>query len=73
MYNAGSGWPMTSLNTNPLIISLVQVATSLAMFLFAMPAGALADMLDSRRFLIFGETVPVELVDVMLRNGWQKV
>ncbi len=56
MYNAGSGWLMTSLNANPLIISLVQVATSLPMFLFAMPAGALADMVDRRRFLIFGET-----------------
>ncbi len=56
MYNAGSGWLMTSLNADPLIISLVQVATTLPMFLFAMPAGALADMVDRRRFLIFGES-----------------
>lgn len=55
MYNAGAGWLMTGLNADPLIISLVQVATSLPMFLFAMPAGALADMVDRRRFLIFGE------------------
>ena len=56
MYNAGSGWLMTSLNANPLIISLVQVASSLPMFLFAMPAGALADIVDRRRFLIVGES-----------------
>ena len=44
MYNAASGWLMTSLNPNPLIVSLVQVANSLPLFLFALPAGALADM-----------------------------
>jgi len=46
MYNAASGWLMTSLNPNPLIVSLVQVANSLPLFLFALPAGALADMID---------------------------
>jgi len=42
MYNAASGWLMTSLNPQPLIVSLVQVATTLPIFLFAVPAGALA-------------------------------
>src|SRR5471032_3058714 len=55
MYNAASGWLMTGLNPDPLIVSLVQVATSLPMFLIAMPAGALADIVDRRRFLIVGE------------------
>jgi MFS family permease len=52
MYNAASGWLMTSLNPDPSIVSLVQVASSLPMFLFALPAGALADIVDKRRFLI---------------------
>jgi MFS family permease len=52
MYNAASGWLMTTLNADPLVVSLVQVATSLPMFLFALPAGALADIIDKRRFLI---------------------
>ncbi|MBH5397192.1 MFS transporter [Bradyrhizobium sp. CNPSo 4010] len=55
MYNAASGWLMTSLNPNPLTVSLVQVASSLPMFLFALPAGALADIVDRRRFLIGSE------------------
>ena len=42
MYNAASGWLMTSLDADPLTVSLVQVASSLPMFLFALPAGALA-------------------------------
>src|SRR6478609_7931280 len=39
MYNAAAGWLMTSLNANPLIVSLVQVASSLPLFLFGLPAG----------------------------------
>src|SRR5271169_5285102 len=56
MYNVASGWLMTSLNPDPFIVSLVQVANNLPMFLFAIPAGALADILDQRRLLIIGET-----------------
>ncbi|OSI65582.1 MFS transporter [Bradyrhizobium canariense] len=57
MYNAASGWLMTSLDADPLSVSLVQVATSLPMFLFALPAGAMADIVDKRRFLIVTEIV----------------
>src|SRR6185312_5085264 len=55
MYNAAAGWLMTSLNTDPLMVSLVQVATSLPMFLFALPAGALADIINKRRFILILE------------------
>jgi MFS family permease len=55
MYNAASGWLMTGLNPDPLMVSMVQVATTLPMFLFALPAGALADIVDKRRFLILAE------------------
>src|SRR5260370_877264 len=41
MYNAASGWLMTSLNPDPLTVSLVQVAGSLPKLLSAFPAGAL--------------------------------
>jgi MFS family permease len=52
MYSAAAAWLMTSLDNDPLMVSLVQVATGLPMFLFAVPAGALADIIDKRRFLI---------------------
>ena len=51
-----AGWLMTSLDSNAFIVSMVQVANSLPMFLFAIPAGALADIVNQRRFLIFGES-----------------
>jgi MFS family permease len=56
MYNVASGWLMTNLDPNAFIVSMVQVANSLPMFLFAIPAGALADIVNQRRFLIFGES-----------------
>jgi predicted MFS family arabinose efflux permease len=55
MYTAASGWLMTGLNPDPLIVALVQVAAGLPIFLIAIPAGALADIVDRRRFLIAGE------------------
>ena len=57
MYSAASGWLMTSLNPDPFIVSMVQVATTLPIFLFALPAGALADIVDRRKFLIVAEII----------------
>jgi predicted MFS family arabinose efflux permease len=57
MYNAASGWLMTSLNPDPLVVALVQTANTLPVFLFAIPAGALADIFDKRRFLIVVEVL----------------
>ena len=56
MYSAASAWLMTTLDPNPLAVSLVQVATSLPTFLFALLAGALADIVDKRRLLIVVES-----------------
>ncbi len=55
MFDTASGWLMTSLSASPLAVSLVQVAVSLPLFLFTLPAGALADVIDSRRMLIGSE------------------
>lgn len=52
MQNTGAGWLMTSLSPDPLSVSLVQAATIIPTVLLALPAGALADMLDRRHFLI---------------------
>lgn len=48
----GSAWLMASIATSPLQVALVQAAASLPMFLLALPAGALADVLDRRRLLV---------------------
>jgi MFS family permease len=64
MYSAASGWLMTSLNPDPLIVALVQTASTLPVFLFAIPAGALADIFDKRRFLIVVEVLYTALCAV---------
>ena len=48
MQNAAAGWLMTSLRPQPFEVALVQAATTLPMFLFSLPAGALADIIDRR-------------------------
>src|SRR6266852_5914824 len=62
MQNAAAGWLMTGLDPDPLIVSLVQVATSLPMFVFALPAGALAGMFDRRRLLMAVQVAVAVLV-----------
>lgn len=53
MHEAGAGWLMTSLTTSPLMVALMQTASSLPIFLLGLPAGALADVVDRRRMLLF--------------------
>src|SRR5213083_219806 len=52
MHDAAAAWLMTLLAPAPLMVSLVQAATTLPLFLLALPAGALADVLDRRRLLL---------------------
>jgi len=52
MHDVGAGWLMTTLSPSPLMVALVQTATTLPIFFLAMPAGALSDIIDRRRYLI---------------------
>jgi MFS family permease len=56
MQNVGAGWLMTQLTTSPLMVSLVQAAAAVPVFLVVLPAGALADMVDRRRLLLFTQS-----------------
>jgi MFS family permease len=57
MFDTGSAWMMTSLNPSPRLVSAVQVATTLPLFLLTLPAGALSDVVDPRRLLIVAEAI----------------
>ncbi|MBR0795021.1 MFS transporter [Bradyrhizobium jicamae] len=50
--NAASAWIMTDLAPSPIMVSLVQAAAQLPVLLLALPAGAIADLMDRRRLLI---------------------
>ncbi|WP_436876925.1 MFS transporter [Siccibacter turicensis] len=55
MSDVGTSWMMLSLSPNPLWVALVQAASSLPMFLFALPSGVMADIIDRRRYLLFSQ------------------
>ena len=55
MHEVGAGWLMTSLAPTPLMVALVQAATTAPVFLLVLPAGALADIVDRRRYLIVSQ------------------
>ncbi|HEV2193384.1 MAG TPA: MFS transporter [Nitrosopumilaceae archaeon] len=52
MQTVGSGWLITSLVHSPFVVALLQVMTSLSIFLLALPAGALADIVDRRKLFL---------------------
>jgi MFS family permease len=52
MQNTGAGWLMTTLTPDALTVSMVQAATILPIFLLALPAGAIADIVDRRLFIL---------------------
>src|SRR5690606_30038403 len=57
MQDVGAAWLMTSLSASPVMVALVRTAMALPMFLFALPAGALADIVDRRRLLLFTQSL----------------
>ncbi len=65
MHEVGAGWLMTTLNPSPAIVALVQAATTAPIFLFALFAGALADRVDRRRFLVVVNVVLTAIVGAM--------
>lgn len=53
MNDVAAAWLMTSLSASPVMVALVQSASTLPVFLLGLPSGALADILDRRRYLMF--------------------
>ena len=53
MRDVASSWLVTDLSASPTAVALIQTAATLPIFLLAIPAGVLSDILDRRRFLIF--------------------
>ena len=52
MNDVAAAWMMTSLTSTPIWVALVQSASTLPVFLLGLPSGALADILDRRRWLV---------------------
>lgn len=53
MRDVASAWLVTDLSGSPSAVAMVQVAGTLPIFLLAIPAGVLSDIVDRRTLLIF--------------------
>ncbi len=67
MNDVAAAWLMTSLTTSPVMVALVQTASTLPVFLLGLPSGALADILDRRRY--FAATQLWVAVNALLLAG----
>jgi len=63
--NVGTAWLMTELRPTPVMVTLVQAAASLPVFLFALPAGAVGDLVDRRRLLVILQIVSMVLSSLL--------
>jgi MFS family permease len=73
MHDVGAGWLMTTLNPSPLLAALVQAATTLPVFVLAIPGGALADIINRKRLLLIATAymtiVAASMGTVVLAGG----
>src|SRR5258708_28150374 len=65
MQDVGESWLMTSLTPSPVLVALVETAGSLPVVLLALPAGALADIVDRRRLLLVMQSWMVVVAGAM--------
>jgi len=71
MHDVGAAWLMTSLSPSPLLVASVQAATTLPMFLLALPAGALADIVDRRRMLLAAQLLGLVAAAILAMLTWR--
>src|SRR5579862_52560 len=55
MQSVGAAWLMVSLNAGPMYVALTQTASALPFFILALPAGAIGDIVDRRKVILFTE------------------
>jgi len=65
MQTVCAAWLMVSLRAGPMYVALTQTASALAFFVFALPAGAIGDIVDRRKLILFTETWMVIVAIVM--------
>jgi len=56
MHQVGAAWLMTSMTESPLLVSLLQTAASLPVFLLGLPSGVLADLVPRRTMLLITQS-----------------
>src|SRR5438309_8127703 len=65
MQTVGAAWLMVSLRAGPMYVALTQTASALPFFIFALPAGAIGDIVDRRRLILFTEVWMVAIASIL--------
>jgi MFS family permease len=65
MQTVGAAWLMVSLGAGPLYVALTQTASALPFFVFALPAGAIGDIVDRRKLILYTEFWMVGVTTVL--------
>ena len=55
MQSVGAAWLMVSMGASATFVALTQTASSLPFFVLALPAGAIGDIVDRRKLILFCE------------------
>src|SRR5437868_13137288 len=65
MQTVGAAWLMVSLGAGPMYVALTQTASALPFFVFELPAGAMGDIVDRRRLILYTEFWMVGVATVL--------
>ncbi len=65
MQTVGAAWLLVSLGAGPMYVALTQTASALLFFVFALPAGAIGDIVDRRRLILSTEFWMVGVATVL--------
>lgn len=70
MNDVAAAWMMATLTTKPLLVALVQTASTLPILLLGLPSGAFADSLDRKRYFLITQiwiaAVAIALATIVL-------
>jgi MFS family permease len=65
MHGVAAAWVVTSLSGSASTVALLSAASSLPVFLLALPSGALADVFDRRHLLLFAQGLQLAIAALL--------
>ncbi|MCW5556900.1 MAG: MFS transporter [Verrucomicrobiae bacterium] len=70
MHDTAAVWTMATLTTSATLVTLMQSMSSLPLFLLALPAGALADIVDRRRVILVAQIAALGVTALLVALAW---
>lgn len=71
MHDTAAVWTMTTLTSSATLVTLMQSMSSLPLFLLALPAGALADIVDRRRLIVITQALSALVTLLLALIAWR--